>query len=586
MADQVLDLEADVRVEAQRDAAGPDRTLQAQLALADPASGAHVTAGIAAARQAQVLARQAGDALAHDRASTWLCVQLMRLGEHQQVQQEALALLPRLSAQGSVLLSERREVLNCLVMASIEIGAFDTALDAARQLVVLAEQYTADATASLLAAYAMAVCLERMGDSWQALRVVRAALQAHLTHLHESGEAASAAATQALSRCLNAQCAVSIGLFHRIKDVDPPHELRALLLEARAAAEQVHSLNQSLGDERINIAVSGNLAEVLLHLGELERAEQLLAGALEKARRAGMRAYAWRLQTTLADWYLAGGRTGAARQLAEGLIAEMDAQAPMQTVIRARQAAYRACRAAGEFEAALLHFEVMERLERERAASQLRAQSELFVTRSEVQQAQSQVEHARREALRERRRADEQARQAEMDALTGLGNRRYVNRRWAELVASAGTADPSQQALAVALVDVDHFKRINDCYGHATGDQVLVELAALMRQVTRSGDIVARLGGEEFVLVLPDLSPTAAEEACQRLRVAVHGHDWSHLFGAGAALSVSLGVAASPPLDLELLLQRADQALYRAKAEGRNRVCMHVAPTFGAEAAS
>jgi diguanylate cyclase (GGDEF)-like protein len=224
----------------------------------------------------------------------------------------------------------------------------------------------------------------------------------------------------------------------------------------------------------------------------------------------------------------------------------------------------------------LLHFEHVERFERRRAVSQLRAQSEHFVTRAEAQRADFLAEQSRLEALRQRALAQEQAHKAEQDALTQLGNRRLVLRRWPELLAAQGGTEGSEAShsvLALALIDIDHFKRVNDCFGHAAGDQVLVELAGLLRQHTRSTDVLARHGGEEFLVLFPGLSMPEAEEACDRLRVCVNAYDWSPVLGVERSITISIGLAAAPPLELNALVQLADEALYRAKQSGRDRVC-------------
>lgn len=222
----------------------------------------------------------------------------------------------------------------------------------------------------------------------------------------------------------------------------------------------------------------------------------------------------------------------------------------------------------GRYEDALQHLEIVERSERGRTNAQLRAQSQLFVTRTEAQHAQWQAEQARRDAQAHRERAAEAAAHAERDPLTGLGNRRHLQGRCAELMTAA---QHDGRPLALAQVDIDHFKGINDAHGHAAGDRVLVVLAQLLRDHTRARDVLARHGGEEFVVVLPGMALAQAAEVCERLRECVAAQVWPE-FGAGFALTISIGLAAAPPHDLAVLLQRADEALYRAKRGGRNRL--------------
>ncbi len=154
-------------------------------------------------------------------------------------------------------------------------------------------------------------------------------------------------------------------------------------------------------------------------------------------------------------------------------------------------------------------------------------------------------------------------RSAEQDPLTGLANRRGMGRFCAALA-------PTEQ-LCVVLVDVDHFKDVNDRFGHGVGDGVLREVGALLSSSVRSLDRVARWGGEEFLLVLPGGSSTLGAEAADRLRRLVEQHAWS-VHAPGLRLTVSAGVAAGPAGEVDAVLQRADAAMYAAKRGGRNTV--------------
>jgi two-component system, cell cycle response regulator len=130
--------------------------------------------------------------------------------------------------------------------------------------------------------------------------------------------------------------------------------------------------------------------------------------------------------------------------------------------------------------------------------------------------------------------------------------------------------------LAVLMVDVDHFKSVNDRYGHASGDRALRLIADSLRVNTRVFDSVARYGGEEFIIVMPGAGPTEAVAAAERLRQAVEKIEFSAMTEMVMPLTISVGVAcASVKMNSsELLLQAADAALYRAKRGGRNRVEM------------
>lgn len=152
------------------------------------------------------------------------------------------------------------------------------------------------------------------------------------------------------------------------------------------------------------------------------------------------------------------------------------------------------------------------------------------------------------------------------DPLTGLANRRELERHAGALLAEPG------MALGVIAIDADHFKRINDTRGHAVGDSVLVALAERLRHAARPGDVVGRLGGEEFVMLLPRVDPAAAADRAERIRTAIAEVPVA-LGEGGLAVTASIGVAVGEGDEaLPALLRRADQAMYAAKAAGRNRV--------------
>ncbi len=170
------------------------------------------------------------------------------------------------------------------------------------------------------------------------------------------------------------------------------------------------------------------------------------------------------------------------------------------------------------------------------------------------------------------RRAEEQLQaQAATDPLTGLSNRRNLIARAERSLADARlTGRPT----ALVIADIDHFKQINDRYGHDAGDQILVGIGALLLRASRAHDVVARWGGEEFLILLPDTSAEAAEALAERVRSAVAARSMHH---AGVAINatLSLGVTAVQPGEaLSSAIARADRALYRSKDTGRDRVTL------------
>ena len=167
--------------------------------------------------------------------------------------------------------------------------------------------------------------------------------------------------------------------------------------------------------------------------------------------------------------------------------------------------------------------------------------------------------------LDEARAALEQA--ADRDWLTGLHNRRYLAR---ELGRHA--ADPDAGPFSLAVLDLDHFKQINDRFGHDAGDQVLMRVASLLLGGVRGQDVVVRTGGEEFVLLMPQTETGAAAACCERVRRAIRDEPWDEML-PGLSLTVSAGVAtADDARDLQALAELADRRLYAAKRSGRDRV--------------
>lgn len=177
-------------------------------------------------------------------------------------------------------------------------------------------------------------------------------------------------------------------------------------------------------------------------------------------------------------------------------------------------------------------------------------------------------------AARNARLVSDLEEQARIDPLTGLLNRRGLEERMGIEITRALRRDST---MSVAVVDIDHFKTVNDRHGHEVGDRVLAWIGSVLAQQTRGVDAAARTGGDEFTVFMPDADPDAGRLFADRVRVAVAGHDAlagrRHLGVPDALqLTVSVGVATGGPHDAEALMETADQVLYAAKGEGRNRV--------------
>jgi len=212
-------------------------------------------------------------------------------------------------------------------------------------------------------------------------------------------------------------------------------------------------------------------------------------------------------------------------------------------------------------------FDMLELAARVKSMLRLKAlQDTLMEKNRELDRANKELAQKREELLALTR----------IDALTGLYNRRYFEERLTEeFVRSTRYRSP----LSLVMMDIDHFKRLNDTYGHPFGDEVLRSVARTVKGKLREVDFVARYGGEEMVALLPETGPKEALGACERVREAIASLQLEHRAPNGVCLEVrctaSLGVASVPAqgvLAVEELLRVADTCLYEAKAAGRNCV--------------
>jgi diguanylate cyclase len=511
------------------------------VAAADPASNRDPGTAEGATRELIAAAHAADDGDLEVEAGVWLCIHLLQQGKLREAINESHEARARLRGEppGSRLGAARMELLRTIALAASEAGEFDVALGAARELAGDPAVH-ANADAALDAAFSLAVCLERMGDNWQAMRILNEAIERH----------GDSTPSFPMLYALNGIVATAIGAFHRISGIDEDGESVDLLITARDAAERATQLLEQFENPLYRVAIGGNLGEILTYQGELDAAETELRSALARAEHIGAAAHRDRVRASIGAWYIASGRHAEALEWLEQLIADLGDDGPHSTRIRAHHSAKVAAHAIGRFDLALAHYEAYERLERRRTMSQLRSQSEMFVTRSE---AEAEVERHRY--------------RAERDPLTGLGNRRRLSRTLQELTPGLRDAQP----FALAMVDVDHFKWINDELGPGVGDAVLVELAQVLLDGSEDDDVVVRYGGEEILIVMPATTVDQATARCEGLREQVASHDWPGL-PADHRLTISIGVAGTPPCHADLVVSAADRAMYGAKRAGRNRV--------------
>ncbi|OXS78323.1 sensor domain-containing diguanylate cyclase [Domibacillus enclensis] len=153
------------------------------------------------------------------------------------------------------------------------------------------------------------------------------------------------------------------------------------------------------------------------------------------------------------------------------------------------------------------------------------------------------------------------------DPLTGLKNRRYFQE---QLTRYVNQSKKDGTPFSILLIDIDHFKKVNDTFGHPVGDAVLQELAGKLQSETREEDVTARMGGEEFTILLSQMGAEQAQTAAEHIRFNIENGKWFH-----TPITVSIGVASFRQSDtISSLMSRSDEALYQAKKEGRNRIAL------------
>jgi two-component system, cell cycle response regulator len=173
-----------------------------------------------------------------------------------------------------------------------------------------------------------------------------------------------------------------------------------------------------------------------------------------------------------------------------------------------------------------------------------------------------------RSALRLHRLVQMLAQRAHIDGLTGLWNRAHFDKRWSEAVAESARHG---RALSLAMMDVDHFKTVNDIFGHPAGDTVLQGLARVFERECRHEDIACRYGGEEFAMIMPETCPEDAARVCERIRVMIREMVWARHPDRNITLSIGIAGARKPgEISPERWLEVADRTLYSAKQSGRD----------------
>ena len=541
--------------------------------LIERARAAHVGGqhleGAALAAQAVLASTAATDPALAAQAQALLAAHRWRLGQFEAAVVAGLDAAARWAPLGG---ARECENLCLLAIAYSELGLQEEALQAATAAFDKARAQGLDAQAAQ-ALNRVGVCYDRLGDPAQSEKFL----------LQSLGHARQIGGHDDVLAALNNLMATGISAFYHHRQRNEPDQAQAALERARHHGRQSVRLARRHADTYRLVVTQGNFGEVLGLAGEYDESQRVLLETAQQAQQHGYRAVELRTRHNIGEILILQGRPEAAIAELQATLTALDSNDQETTRVRVHSALYRACKAAGQFEAALHHCEAYHALELHRAGLQKEAQARLMVNRIEVESALRDGERAQLDAEVQRQRsmaleADNrqlEARTAELqrdtleDQLTRLGNRRRVDE---ELPRIFARARESGQPLCVAVADLDHFKGVNDRFGHGVGDNVLRAVSHLFRVKTRSSDLLARTGGEEFLFAFVDTPLDTARDICERLRASIAAHPWNEL-APGLVVTLSLGLCmASSEGTTQDLIDCADAALYAAKRGGRNRV--------------
>ena len=562
-----------------QDLAGADhRRLHTLLADCEHAraAGAHLL-GVRLADEAVALGDRLDAREPLGRALSLKGMHELRLGRHEDclaTMRRACALFEEFDDQLAI-----AAALNAVVLAYHELGLNEEALEQSARGVEIAQQSGDRLTLSW--AYNRAgVANNAVGDFENGI----AAMQLALELAREIGdEEAEFAALNNIAEELVASTRA-----HRHAG-----EARAgyTLVEALELARQALDLARTSGSPHRRTLALLNLGDALGLAGEEQPAREALAEAVLLAEQHGFHSLALGVRAATARIAYDRGELRSAIAQFRGLLDDATETGAGRLVLGLLLALSRAHKRLGEYRDALDYHERYHELDRRLRTQRAETRARLLTDRvelsrismaAEMAHLDAQVQRARSEELELQKAALERrtellSRRADEDGLTGLWNRRHIERTLPRMIYEASLRS---EPVSVAIIDADDFKAINDTFGHPAGDEVLRRIAFILRTGVRPDDVVARVGGEEFTILLPGASSHEAVQLGWRLRNAVREADWAHVT-AGLTPTVSVGVAtitppASPASDLGPaalgLLGSADSALYNAKRAGRDRV--------------
>lgn len=562
---------------AQVDAGRLDALLEASeraLSTGDHAGGARD------ARDAAGIGEWLEDPAVLARACELLGVHELRLGEHE----SSLAALHRALGLYTSLadLKGISAALNWMVLAYYGLGLQEEALEHASRSLDAAKQSGDPLT--------LAWAYNRAGLGHAAVGNIPegiVSLEFALSLAREIGDReAIFAAVNNLMEDLNS---LARNLLEEGADTEARQRL-ARAMELAPDAVEFARASENPYDEAIILLTYG---QTLAFAGEHEQALHAFRQAEDLGHRGGYRPVLIEARYKQARLAFDRGNLPVAIAQYRELLADTNPDRDALILVDLHLGLYRAHKQLGEYREALEHHERFHEFERQQQSELAKTRARVLSTHLDLDRAQLEARRATLEAELERSRTRELeaqaralrqetellSRRADQDGLTGLWNRRHVEQELPRLIREAAIR---REPTGVAYVDADNFKSVNDRFGHLAGDDVLRGLADVLRSHVRPSDVVARQGGEEFVVLLPGASAEAAQMLGLRLCEAVRAFDWDAI-SPGCSLTVSVGVASVMPedvpgIDVERtmadLLGRADGALYAAKRAGRNRVVL------------
>jgi diguanylate cyclase len=499
-------------------------------------------AGSAVARQAATLAAEAGDGSGQAGALRSLANQLLRLGELEEAVtacREAVAVLEKLGDDAAIC-----QVLTVQAMPLNELGMHEEALDALAEAREIAQRL-GDRNLLYWVHNRTGVVHGSMGD--------RDLSTDYLMRALTMVEGLDAEARFCILNNVGDNAVLQVP---HLRANGKPDEALQNLTSAIAYVEEALRLAKAAHNPFRESISLDNYGMLLALDGDFTRAATYIERAREIAAEHGYRSLESSALQHQARIRLMRGDPVAAVEGLEAALERARAAGEKPMAMEIHRELSEAYEKIGDATAALNHYRAFHALERE-------AHNEVAAVRARMAVHAYELDNARHEAQLHREQSVEWERQATEDPLTGLPNRRYVDRMLPEL---------AKGRLCVAVADVDLFKGVNDRFGHFIGDEVLRRIAGILRDNVRDSDLIARFGGEEFLIAFGAAGIEDAKARCEILRAQVAAYPWEQI-EKGLGVTISLGLAdVAEGGELAVAMTLADQRLYAAKRAGRNRV--------------